>query len=164
MAEVRNPHQLTENVKLLQKAVVVHKGRVLLLQRDDTASSRPSKWDLPGGNSEWPTTQQANTTSLHQADISREIKEETGITVVPGHFNRDAMVYFDTTFYNEVFTVLTGWVAELPFDFDESEVTLSEEHTAFEWVPFDDARDYDFDYGKNFIVPMLRNAQEKFSE
>lgn len=158
------PHQLTPDVKLLQKAVLVHKGRVLLLQRDPSSKSRPEKWDLPGGNSEWPTEEKLGSRGLHQDDVAREIKEETGITVIPGHFTLNKMVYFDTTFFDDVFTVLTGWMVELPHDFDPEQVVLSEEHTTYEWVAFDDAREYDFGYGKEFIVPMIRTTQDTFSQ
>lgn len=160
----RAPHQLTQDVKLLQKVVVVHKGRVLLLQRDGNAATRPNKWDLPGGNSEWPSEDKLGGRGLHQEDVAREIKEETGITVTAGHFTLDKMIYFDTTFFDDVFTILTGWMVELPHDFDTDSVELSQEHTAFEWVSFNEAREYDFDYGKNFIVPMIRTTQDTFSE
>ncbi|MCB9801061.1 MAG: NUDIX domain-containing protein [Pseudomonadales bacterium] len=160
----RAPHQLTEDVKLLQKVVIVHKGKVLLLQRDPDSATRPEKWDLPGGNSEWPAEEKLGSRGLHQEDVAREIKEETGITVLPGHFTLDKMVYFDTTFFNDVFTVLTGWMVELPHDFDTDLVVLSEEHTTYEWAEFDDAREYDFDFAKEFIVPMIRTTQDSFSD
>lgn len=160
----QTPHQLTPDVKILQKVVMVYKGRVLLLQRDPRSKKRPEKWDLPGGNSEWPTQEQEGSTGLHQADVAREVKEETGITVTASHFTLDKMVYFDTTFFDDVFTVLTGWMVELPHDFDTTSVQLSDEHSEYEWVLFDDARNYDFGYGKSFIVPMIRTTQDTFSE
>jgi len=160
---VRNPHQLTDSVKLLQKVVIVHKGKVLLLQRDSNSATRPEKWDLPGGNSEWPSEEKLGSRGLHQEDVAREIMEETGITVVPGHFALDKLVYFDTTFFNDVFTVLSGWMVELPHDFEIDSVELSHEHTAYEWVSFDEAREYDFGFAKEFIVPMIRTTQDTFS-
>jgi len=162
MSTVRTPHQLTENVKLLQKVVIVHKGYVLLLQRDENSATRPLKWDLPGGNSQWPTEEKRDSTGLHKEDAAREIKEETGISVVSDQFTKDSLVYFDTTFFNTIFTIITGWVVELPLDFNREQVVISEEHIAFEWVPFDEAREYDFDFARSFIIPMIRTAQEKF--
>ena len=158
----RTPHQLTEQVKLLQKAVLVHRGTVLLLQRDENSATRPQKWDLPGGNSEWPTEVE-DKEGLHQEDIAREIKEETGITIASEHFKHSTMVSFNTTQIDQPYTILTGWVVEMPHDFDVSSVELSTEHTVFEWVPFDEAREYDFDFAKSFIVPMIRTVQDRFS-
>ncbi len=159
----RAPHQLTSDVKLLQKAVIVHKGKVLLLRRDADSATRPEKWDLPGGNVEWPAAEKLGSRGLHQEGVAREIKEETGITVIPDHFTLDALVYFDTNFFNEVFTILTGWAVELPHDFDTQQITLSTEHATYEWVEFTQAYEYDFDFAKAFIVPMIRTTQDLFS-
>lgn len=159
MSPSRLQHRLTQDVKLLQKAVIVHQGAVLLLQRDALAASRPLLWDLPGGNSEWPDTSREGT-NLHQQDIAREILEETGITIVPEHFSLDALVYFQTYFLEDVFSIIVGWQVELPTDFDRDAIRLSEEHTTHKWVPFDEASTYDFGYGDQFILPMIRQTQQ----
>lgn len=156
----RVSHRLTENVKLLQKAVVVHRGEVLLLQRDAQSATRALQWDLPGGNSEWPISD-ATEKSLHAYDIAREIEEETAIHVVPEQFRQGALLLFDTYFLENVFTILTGWIVELPDDFDRSTVTISYEHQEAKWEAFDAAVEYDFGFAQEFIVPMIRRAKEK---
>lgn len=84
-------HQLTENVKLLQKAVIIRQSgsaiEALLLQRSETAASRPNCWDLPGGNSEWPVLGQSSIANLHLGDIKREILEETSLQVDEQNFD-----------------------------------------------------------------------------
>jgi len=89
---------LTKNVKLLQKAVLIHNSKILILQRDLKSDSRPSCWDLPGGNSEWPENSEIDLENMHQKDIAREIKEETQLTVFDQHFTHNNMVFF-RTFY-----------------------------------------------------------------
>lgn len=156
----RASHRLTENVKLLQKAVVVHRGEVLLLQRDAQSATRALQWDLPGGNSEWPVNERSGK-SLHAHDIAREIQEETTIHVIPEQFKQDALLLFDTYFLDDIFTILVGWMVELPDDFDRSTVGISHEHQEAKWEPFEEATSYDFGFANEFIIPMIRRAKEK---
>lgn len=139
-------HQLTENVKLLQKAVLLHRGEVLLLQRSSAEQSRPNCWDTPGGNSEWPTGHTQNVSNPHFVDICREIQEETGIAINPQSLAHTQVVYHET-FYEperEVFTVLFGWKIVLPEDFDRNQVRVSTEHRDFMWATPDMAQEQDF--------------------
>lgn len=61
--------------RFIQKAAVIHpdEARVLLLRRADDDSYRPGDWDFPGGNVERG--------ELHGAALTREILEETGLSV-----------------------------------------------------------------------------------
>jgi len=152
---------LTENVKLLQKAVLFHHGRFLIVQRAANSDSRPSCWDLPGGNAEWPADFIGNQENMHMEDISREIKEETGINVLSQHFTKENLTFF-RTFYEakkEVYTIITGWKVELPSDFDRKVVALSSEHIDHKWVSIDELSDYDFG-GKRgeFIIDIIRGS------
>lgn len=157
----RTPHQLTPNVKLLQKVALVHAGKVLLVQRDMEAASRPGKWDLPGGNSEWPTDVFEPTTNLHQRDASREVFEETGLHIEPAEFNLKNLVLMETFFDpdKQVFTVLLGWKIQLPNNLIPESIQLSHEHTLFEWANLDQAGDFDFGGTKGEFVPrIIKNA------
>ncbi len=158
---------LQANVKLLQKAVLIHDGKFLILQRNEQAKSRPLCWDLPGGNSEWPEAiinsngAAQNQENLHQKDIAREILEETGITVFDEHFTFENMVLFRTFFEasSEVYSIITGWKVELPDDFERSLVQLSDEHINHKWVTFDELNEYDFGNKKGeFIKDVIRAA------
>lgn len=161
MGKKKHLHQLTENVKLLQKAVLIHNGRLLILQREVNTKTRPQCWDLPGGNSEWPHGATENQENMHQEDVAREIKEETGVTVFTQHFTLENMIFF-RTFYDvekNVYTVITGWKVELPNDFDREQVVLSDEHIAQKWVTFDELDEYDFG-GKRgeFVKDIIRGS------
>jgi 8-oxo-dGTP pyrophosphatase MutT (NUDIX family) len=151
-----NEHRLTDQVKLLQKAVITSDGAVLLLKRASNSVSRPNCWDLPGGNSEWPVAQDF-TRGLHLQDLVREIQEETGLVVSPDNvFQRD-LIFFDTTFepQKQMFTILVGWKHSL--NGDTPPVRVSEEHTEFAWVNPDNLNTYDFGFAE-FIPKMIRRA------
>lgn len=161
MAQKKIGHQLTENVKLLQKAVLLHNGKILIVQRSADAKSRPSCWDLPGGNAEWPEGETENMENLHQLDIAREIKEEVGVNVFSQHFTLPNITLF-RTFYEaerDVYSIITGWKVELPSDFEREQVRLSDEHVTHAWVSFDQLDEYDFG-GKTgeFVKDIIRGA------
>ena len=165
MSKNKMPHQLTENVKLLQKAVLIHNNKILIVQRSTDATSRPDCWDLPGGNSEWPESEvgqeDLNQENMHQQDIAREIKEETGLTVFSQHFTKENLTFF-RTFYEakkDVFTVITGWKVEMPSDFERSQVELSNEHVDHKWIAVEDLKEYDFGEKKGeFVKDIIRSA------
>ncbi|HQM15872.1 MAG TPA: NUDIX domain-containing protein [Candidatus Woesebacteria bacterium] len=108
-------HRLTTDVKLLHKVALVLHNSVLILKRAPTAQSRPNCWDLPGGNSEWPSDQTKIQEGLHRVDIQREILEETGISVPAAIFSPENLVYF-TTFFEpdqQLYSINCGWLADL---------------------------------------------------
>ncbi len=149
-------HKLTENVKLLQKvAVVAPDGKVLLLQRSAGEFSRPGCWDLPGGNSEWPTDGRAGF-GLHQGDIARELEEETGIVCAPAAFTHEALTYFQTFFDAEkqVYSIICGW-RTLLLAGTTTDITLSHEHSAFAWVQISQLDEYDFGGEKGAFVKEI---------
>lgn len=154
------PHRLTENVKLLQKVVIICAGKILLLKRSPESSSRPSLWDLPGGNAEWPATTE-NIQNPHIQDVIREVFEETGIELLPEKLRQSVYVgsYFEAD--RQMYTLLVGWKVEVPPEFQPQDVLLSEEHTEFVWVQKADALKYNFGFaGENegFIRQMIVNA------
>lgn len=149
-------HRLTDQVKLLQKAVITADGAVLLLKRASDSVSRPNCWDLPGGNSEWPSTPDF-TRGLHLHDLVREIQEETGLVITADSIFQRDLVFFDTTFepQKQMFTILVGWKHSL--NGDTPVIQLSAEHTEFAWVKPDDLNNYDFGFAE-FIPRMIRRA------
>jgi 8-oxo-dGTP pyrophosphatase MutT (NUDIX family) len=150
-------HQLTTNVKLLQKAVLTHQNKVLLVKRHAHAQTRPNCWDLPGGNSEWPENITEFTRGLHALDLVREIEEETGLQISPDEFTGNDLAYFDTTFEpdRQLYTILCGWRHELAAD--APQITLSSEHVEYTWVTIEELDHYDFGFAE-FIPQMIRRA------
>ena len=136
--------QLTENVKILQKAVVIRNSdsvpEVLLLKRSADTISRPSCWDLPGGNSEWPK-EQASFANLHLQDIKREIFEETSLVVASALFQLDNFA-------------LTN----------RADIQISHEHQQYLWIKEQDIANYDVGGQKGvFISDMVQKAFAKFN-
>jgi 8-oxo-dGTP pyrophosphatase MutT (NUDIX family) len=167
MHPIKLKHQLTTNVKLLHKAALVYQGKVLILKRASDANSRPGRWDLAGGNSEWPAGATNNLFNPHQADISREIMEETGFDIPKTNFSINNLVYFATYFEaeREIFSVNCGWAVYLdklladqnPF----SIVEISSEHTDYQWITLDELNQFDFggpsrDYETAIIRSVLK--------
>lgn len=156
------PHQLTEHTKLLQKVALVSDDKVLVLKRQESSDSRPGCWDLPGGNAVWPETAESRG-SLHQADAAREVLEETGIALDESVFDMNSLAYFDTYFSEEkqVYTIIANWWVELPDNFDEDKIEISDEHTEFAWVTAEDLADYDFGGKKGeFVLRTIEDALE----
>lgn len=153
-------HQLTENVKLLQKAVLIHNGEALLLKRSVDSKSRPEKWDLPGGNSEWPSENQSGF-GLHQLDIAREITEETGLTTDHQKFTLENLTYFNTFFdkNKQIFSIICGWKYFLPTDFDRSQIKISSEHIESDWTSLENLSQFDFggEHGE-FVKQMIQKS------
>ncbi|MDH5533171.1 MAG: NUDIX domain-containing protein [Candidatus Pacebacteria bacterium] len=157
------PHQLTENTKLLHKVAIIHQGEVLILKRASDSNSRPDKWDLAGGNSEWPSDERQGH-GVHREDVTREIIEETGIEVSPDNFDFSALTYFDTFFdaKKQVFTIMCGWKYKLADDFDRNKVQISDEHSEVKWIDLTDVDEIDFggikgEFVKKIILASLKN-------
>jgi 8-oxo-dGTP pyrophosphatase MutT (NUDIX family) len=150
MPSLNIKHQLTENVKLLHKVALVANDKVLILKRAEDATSRPGKWDLPGGNCEWPNSLNSNQINPHQVDISREIKEETGIEIAPVEFDITKLAYFATYFEYErqLYSVNCGWIVSLGKEFANHNhlppVSISSEHVDYKWITLDQLDQYDF--------------------
>jgi 8-oxo-dGTP pyrophosphatase MutT (NUDIX family) len=163
------PHQLTTNVKLLQKIAIVRHNQagqveVLMLQRSDAASSRPGAWDLPGGNSEWPeaTTSQAN---LHLLDVVRELQEETGLQLDKNKLNLSKLTHLSTYFDSDkqIYTMIVGWMSAFA-DTNQIEIQLSAEHQRFVWATQEQLAEYDFGGAAGgFVLEIINQAFSRFS-
>jgi 8-oxo-dGTP pyrophosphatase MutT (NUDIX family) len=162
MTQHRIAHQLTQNVKLLQKVALVQSGDVLVGRRAADPVRRPGCWDLPGGNSEWPEEGRVGF-GLHREDLVREILEETGVKVLSESIQHENMNFFETFFDagKQVFSIIAGWRIELPEEFDRSGITLSSEHTESAWVSQDRLEMFDFGGEKGAFVKEIVSAALK---
>ncbi|AKM81134.1 MAG: hypothetical protein UT13_C0001G0173 [Candidatus Pacebacteria bacterium GW2011_GWF2_38_9] len=160
-------HQLTENVKLLQKAAIIRQGEsfaeVLLLKRNISSLSRPNCWDLPGGNSEWPAVDQNSAANLHLNDITREITEETGLVVDEKSFSLDKLSHLSTYFDvdKQVYTMICGWFVDFSAT-DQKEIQTSDEHQEYTWVSEAELSNYDFGGESGaFLLDTIRKSFAK---
>lgn len=152
-------HQLTENTKLLHKVAINHNGEILILKRASDSNSRPDKWDLAGGNSEWPEDNRQGH-GVHKEDTAREIVEETEIRVSPEVFDFSALTFFDTFFNSnkQVFTVICGWKYQLPDEFDRNTVKISNEHSEAKWIKLEELDQVDFGGNKGEFVKNITKS------
>lgn len=154
-------HQLTDQVKLLQKAVLRHQGQFLIMKRSEEATNRPGVWDLPGGNSEWPRVQ-ADKANLHLDDLLREVEEETTLKLDRQSIKLPTQPIYLSTYFEadkQIFTIIVGWQIELPADFDRTSPALSQEHSDYAWISTTDFDQYDFGFAGEqvgFIRQMIR--------
>lgn len=159
-------HQLTENVKVLHKVALVCGQQVLILKRSETEYSRPGLWDLPGGNATWPQTDSGNIAErLHQADILREVGEETSIDLAFAADQLEMPVYANTYFEpdSKVYTVVLGWSVQVD---RQPSVVLSDEHSQFAWITWAQFDEYDFGFAgeqDGFIRQIVSRSLQQHS-
>ena len=151
---------LTEKTKFLHKVALRREDKVLILKRAANSKSRPSAWDLPGGNAEWPTTEEPQI-DLHQPEIAREIDEETGWQLDPRLFTNEALIFFLTHFDPgaQLYSIACGWLVEMPANIDPATLQLSDEHTDAAWVERNELENYDFgEPVGTYIKDIIRQA------
>src|SRR5690606_38888422 len=96
----------------------------------------------------------------HLQDVVREVEEETGIEV---EVEKLQSCYVGSFFETEkqVYTILLGWKLELPEDFNETSVLLSDEHFEFAWIEHEDFDQFDFGFAgekEGFIRKIVNNS------
>lgn len=168
--------RLTDNVKFLHKVVLIHEGEVLILKRSEKADSRPGKWDLPGGNAEWPGKEiKIPTADIHAFDVAREVLEETGVEISSDLFSNalneksNHLVHFFSFFEPEqqVYSIMCGWKLQFSgsdkerdlTDFNRDSITISPEHTEQLWIKPSELDNYDFGgVPGDFIKTIIKRA------
>jgi len=119
--------------RVAMKAVLINKGKVLLLREAGTYDEGTNKgrYQMPGGRIEpgehW------------EGALNREVREETGIT----EFTLGKPIYV-----SEWFPTIKGVKTHIVAMFhicttDTDEVTLSDEHDTYEWIDLENWRNFD---------------------
>lgn len=124
---------MNEKIKLSVCALIIHKGALLIVKRSPSDDFLPDAWEFPGGKVEKGET-------LHQALI-RELKEEINIDIstanpqligVSEEFSGKGEITHEIQFNYEIV---------LP---DNVQISLSSEHSAYDWICRCDHRIDDF--------------------
>lgn len=128
--------------RVVNGAFIVHDGKFLIAKRSDNDTFLPGIWEIPGGKLEFG--EEPSVGAL------REIKEETGLDV-------------------ELVTPLSVWsygdnhegTQYIQIDYlckiiDETNVKLSEEHSDFAWITFEELNNYE-------ISPEMKKEILKFA-
>lgn len=115
------PPKLLNNVKFLQKCIMVNaEGKILALRRDPSDIRRPNCWDLPGGNYEQGE-------GIDEC-IKREIREETSLIA-----NSLRPIYLAGNMGKIYADINVIAVTQLCTDWSGT-VQLSSEHVEYHWV------------------------------
>lgn len=131
------------------KALVVHEGKILILQEATSYAEKDAgaKWDVPGGRLE-PGE------SVRKA-LEREVKEESGLVVTAG----------EVLGLEETFPTLGGEPAHIVRGYfvsaaDTDSVTVGEDHAAYRWILPEEHVHYDLheDVHRMFIEYLKRFA------
>jgi 8-oxo-dGTP diphosphatase len=135
--------KLLNNVKFLQKCIVVdNAGKILALRRDPNDVRRPNCWDLPGGNYEEGET--------IEECIKREVREETSLIA---HTLRPIYVASNM---GETYQNINVIALAQACDKWEGEVKLSSEHTEFHWVTPEEFMDLETGDDGGFLKQSLQ--------
>lgn len=143
--------KILNDVRIIQKCIVVRSdGNILALKRAGDDHSRGGNWDLPGGGYEQG--------EQVIAAIIREVQEEAGLTphsLSPIYIDNQMNVkegFFAGLNVFGVCYVCTDW---------EGEVTLSSEHTEFQWCSPKDFANLSFGADNGFFVAAIRAYQQQ---
>ncbi len=162
-------HRLTEKVKYIHKVVLITQDeKILILQRDPSSITRPKKWDLPGGNSEWPTHLQPDKKTvvhryLHLQDVRREVLEETGLDI-SHQIDQLKLVSLDTTYEpaKDAFSILVGWSLKMEKQAKDYAIVLSGEHTNYKWINPQESLSIDFGFAGGLDGYITHIIQQTF--
>lgn len=111
-------------VKLVAKTAIFNEsGQILVLTRSDTDVRRPGGLDFPGGN--------IDPGEDVLAGASREILEETGISIAPS----DLQIIYTHADDSDDLVVLRFLCAT---EVKSPDIKLSFEHSAYEWMSIED--------------------------
>lgn len=116
--------------KIVVAAVVLHKNKILLLQRSVKEEILPGLWELPSGKRE-------NLESSIQA-IKREVKEETGLRIeVVNPISTFEYIIEKPNFIKD--TTQINYLVKIK---GSGKVKISKEHQNFVWIKKKDLSKY----------------------
>ncbi len=132
---------IIQNVAM--KAAIVHDGKILLLREsaEHDTNTKAGKYQFPGGR--------IDPGEPFFEGLQREVTEETGLEIEMG----------DPLYIGEWFPVIKGVPHHIVAMFlicnpKTTDVTISEEHDAFEWVDREMAKTIDIMSPDNQVVEL----------
>lgn len=121
---------MTGTTIVVTSAIIRNYDNKVLIVKREPNDSFPNKWEFPGGKSEYG--------EHPEEGVKREIFEETGLKITP-LFPIVVNQYENSkknVSYVEIF-----FLADMTTP--DQIVTLSDEHTDFAWIAFDEATNFD---------------------
>lgn len=118
----KQKYMFTNDIKFLQKAVIIHPNKpelFIALKRSSNSMSRPNDWDLAGGNVLFG--------ELHEDSLRKEISEETGLSV---DYFIPVQIITNYDKEKEVYYIFNGFYCRAR----NASIKISGEHSEFRWV------------------------------
>jgi 8-oxo-dGTP diphosphatase len=128
------------------KSMIVNDGKLLIVKRADDDRYMPGIWEIPGGKAE-------DEESLSEALI-RETLEETGLSIV---INREISVR-DFKIKKKEIEMHIYLCSAIDID----KIKLSCEHSLYEWVPVEKAKEKISDFYFEEIDILLNLENDKW--
>lgn len=124
--------------------ILNNENQFLIVKRSDNDNYLPGKWELPGGKTEYG--------EMPTDALKREIHEECGLGVaidIPLVITSLFAEKHNPTQYFELFYLCT-------LNDNSQNVKLSNEHSDFAWITFNDIHKYEFD---KYISKVLKEIK-----
>ena len=131
------------NQRVVTGGFIVSNNKFLLVKRADNDTFYPGVWEIPGGKLEFG---EATETGLR-----RELKEEVGLEV---EIISPISVWDYTNQENSTQYVEIDFLCKYKGD---SKVIISEEHSDFKWVTFDELDNFDISPPAKQLLLSLKN-------
>lgn len=127
-------------------AIISHKNKVLLMQRDINDKHFPGHWGVPGGGME-------DEDATIEATAIREVFEEVGLKIKP------TQIRYNNRYKDVIFIVVTAEVeSDLAF---EDKLNTSDEVYKYEWVDLVSIEGKEFTpFTKDRVVEVLNEISE----
>lgn len=111
------------------KAIIINNGKILFIKRSDKYDHLKDAWDIPGGR--------INFGEDPEQGLQREIKEETNLDLK----QIEQIIDVSTVFKNEEKHIIRiTYLCSVK----NSDIILSNEHTAYQWFTKDEAEKLSF--------------------
>ena len=127
-------------------AIISHKNKVLLMQRDINDKHFPGHWGVPGGGME-------DEDATIEATAIREVFEEVGLKIKP------TQIRYNNRYKDVIFIVVMAEVeSDLAF---EDKLNTSDEVYKYEWVDLASIEGKEFTpFTKDRVVEVLNEISE----
>lgn len=159
MSEEKKLFQLVATAIILREPY--HQGvapRYLIAQRSDTEKSFPSKWVVPGGKmttddyTDLPKETEHYWYNVIEKALRREVKEEVNLDI--------KNIWYVTSLARLIDSGNGSLVLSFAADYDRGEVKLDKDMQGYEWVTFEEAKNYDLMDG---ILEELWMTEQKLA-
>lgn len=119
------PENYTPRIEAV--ACYLAKGESFLFLKKAKGRNEEETWGVAGGK--------IKTGEKSEQAVVREVLEETGVSIDAEKLSFETLLYVDNPCYGKYTLYIHSYSCE-----EDQEITLSEEHTEFKWLPLSEAK------------------------